>query len=69
MKNKEKITINGKEYEYSEFYDRLEIIDNIKNLEQVACPKCNNTFFSISYGNYQCIANCKCGHKMEIYGG
>lgn len=70
MLDKQKINIDGIEYEYSNDYDRLESYEfnsNIKN--QVRCSKCFNDVFQISYGSYECIANCKCGHSFTIYDG
>lgn len=70
MKDKDKVIIDNQEYEYSEFYKRLEInTDNPNNKPEIACPKCHNTLFTINYGHYECIANCKCGHKMTVYDG
>lgn len=67
MKDKDIITIDNKEFSFNEFYNRLQSKDN--NVPSIACPKCLNTNFSISYKQYQCIANCKCGHSMTIYDG
>jgi len=69
MKAGEKVIINNKEYEYHTYYDRLCLPQNSIDKEAVACPKCSNTSFTISYGDYECIANCKCGHSMTIYDG
>ena len=69
MKDKETVMINGVDYEYDSYYDRLCLSNDEDSSPGVACPKCHNTTFSISYGNYRCIANCKCGHSMTIYDG
>lgn len=67
MKDKEKIVIEGIEFTFIHYYDRLNSDDKKK---AVACPKCLATEgFSISYGNYECIAHCKCGHDMTVYDG
>lgn len=65
MEHNEIVIINNKEFIYNSSYDRLES----ELFPQIACPKCKNTLFQISYGNYECIANCKCGHKMTVYDG
>lgn len=67
MEDNEITIINNKIFKYNKYYDRLETEDNIS--PSIACPKCKNTLFQISYETYQCNANCKCGHIMEIYGG
>lgn len=69
MKDKERITIKDEVYKYCNFYKRLEIVDSSKGKPEIMCPKCYNTLFSISYGHYECIASCKCGHKMTVYDG
>jgi hypothetical protein len=68
MKDGEIVKINNLDYRYSKFYDRLELIGN-ESKEHIACPKCNSTTFTISYGTYECIANCSCGHSMTVYDG
>lgn len=71
MKNKEQVVINSIIYEYSDYYKRLETTEKEDEKQnhkaQIACPKCHATEFSISYGEYKCIANCKCGHSMTVY--
>lgn len=74
MKDKEIITIEGITYEYNEYYKRLNVLGACSGLGektniQIRCPKCHNGFFSIKYGNYECIAVCKCGHEMTVYDG
>jgi ribosomal protein L37AE/L43A len=69
MKAGEKIVIDDITYIYEEFYQRLQALDGEKTNKEIACPKCKNTEFTISYGIYECIANCKCGHSMTVYSG
>lgn len=70
MENNDVVLINSKQYEYNGFYGRLKLLDTEEeSKEEIACPKCLGTEFSISYGNYECIANCKCGHSMTVYDG
>ena len=70
MKDKEIVAIDGVDYEYCSFYKRLEQ-PNDGSVEHpaIACPKCHGMIFSITYGTYKCIANCKCGNSMTIYDG
>ena len=67
MQDNEKIEINGIIYEYSKYYDRLE--SERDEIPGVLCPKCYNDTFQLSYGNYEIIAHCKCGHSMTVYDG
>lgn len=67
MKDKEIIIVNGREYEYHKTDDVLKGIE--RDAPAVICPKCHNDTFEISYGHYECIALCKCGHSMTIYAG
>jgi len=67
MKDGEKVIVDGKKYEYCAFYGRLENISDIA--PAIICPKCFGKWFTISYGNYECIANCKCGNSFTIYDG
>ena len=71
MKDKEIVKINGVEYEYCSHDDALFRPSHNGSVEHpvVACPKCHGMKFSITYGNYVCIANCECGHSMSIYDG
>ena len=71
MEDKQMIEINGSTYAYSAFYKRLELKNAEDTYERpaIACPKCWGFAFKITYGNYECIANCKCGHTMTIYDG
>ena len=72
MEDKEKVEINGEIYEYSAFYDRLELTgdrDGTYSQPAIACPKCRDFAFRITYGEWECVANCKCGHSMTIYDG
>lgn len=58
------------DFVYVEFYDRLEKKDDNNTIAPaILCPKCLNSTFTISYGEWECIANCSCGHKMTIYDG
>lgn len=77
MKDKEIVQINGLEYQYNALYQRLEVVgipgaaftseekDNFK--QQIACPKCYNRLFTLSYIAWGINANCKCGHSMIVY--
>ena len=67
MKDGKKVKIEGVNYFYDANYDRLESKKDDK--PAIACPKCHNTTFKISYSRYECIANCRCGHQMTIYDG
>ena len=70
MKDQEHIIIEDTIYLYESFYQRLELVSNSKPCKnQIRCPKCHNDRFTISYGTYECIANCSCGHSMVIYDG
>ena len=71
----EKVVLNGVTFKYDEYYKRLEVErdadddDRIGAKVEVACPCCHGTKFTIGYGNYECIANCDCGHSMVVYDG
>lgn len=67
MKDNSIIIINKRKFKFNKFYRRLEALDEKSPV--IACPKCKNTKFKISYGTYECIANCECGHSMTIYDG
>lgn len=70
-------------YNYpNSYYDRLDIVfptyfegalyldgepDN--DLPHVLCSKCWGARFHITYGEYKCIAHCRCGHEFVIYDG
>jgi len=77
MKDKEEITIDGEIFVYDDFYDRLQHKDALNRLwsdiidviPSIRCSKCTGKSFEISYGNYECIANCPCGHSFTIYDG
>jgi hypothetical protein len=72
MKEGDKIEIDGVVYQYCAFYDRLEqpnFQDGTYEKPAIACPKCKGVVFRISYGEWCCIANCKCGHSMTVYDG
>lgn len=67
-----KVQINNLEYTYSPFYDRLQIEEDSEEKSVVGCircVRCHNDSFRISYGDYECIANCVCGHSFTIYEG
>lgn len=64
--------INGIKYVYVSSYDRMELPDfddGTRYRPAIACPQCFGTKFSISYGDWECIAHCECGHSMTIYDG
>jgi hypothetical protein len=67
----DKVTINDMVYVYSASYLRLERSGGAdsRSHPDIACPKCHGTVFSIVYGDYECIADCTCGHSMVIYDG
>lgn len=72
MEDKQRVEINGTVYEYSSFYKRLQrpdFEDGTYDKPAIACPKCWSTDFKITYGEWCCIANCKCGHAMDVYDG
>ena len=68
LKDGDKVIHNNRKYEYCEFYERLEAED-IENNFAVLCPVCMSSMFSISYKEYECVANCVCGHSFTIYDG
>lgn len=68
--NKLEITIiNGRKYTHSRYGTAMLESENDTIPGHLACPKCLSTEFMISYGNYSCIATCKCGFSEEIYSG
>jgi hypothetical protein len=68
MNDKEIIIVNGIEYEFIEYYNRLERKDS-KIAPVVLCSNCRNDSFRLSYGDYECIAHCKCGNTFTVYDG
>lgn len=68
MKDKDKIIHNGTAYVYYSSYGRFEAEDR-ESKHAILCPKCMASMFSISYGDYECIANCVCGNSFVIYDG
>lgn len=78
-KKGDKVVLNGTTFVYCEFYERLEVESGFgcdggvtSKAPQIACPCCHGTKFTIGYGNngnYECIANCDCGHSMVVYDG
>lgn len=71
MKDRDIVKINGVDYEYLMYYDRLQRPgdDGTRENPAICCPKCRRTTFYITYGDYECVANCLCGHSMTIYDG
>ena len=63
--------INGVEYEYSEFYGRLQRVGSAgsRSYPAVACPICKGFLFSLVYGDYELIADCPCGNSFTVYDG
>ena len=55
----------GNIYSYNEFYKRYESLSSDTKFA-ILCPKCKSAWFSISYGDYECIANCRCGNSFVI---
>ena len=71
-KHEHKVRINDVEYTYSPYYDRLQVEQEENEtpiVGSIRCVRCHNDSFRISYGNYECIANCTCGHSFTIYDG
>lgn len=66
--DKEQILINNQLYRYNDYYNRLESLNNTIKAG-IACPKCHAIEFTLNYGDYKMIANCKCGHSMTVYDG
>jgi hypothetical protein len=71
MIDNQEVTINGVVYLYDQYYKRLEREgqEGSRSHPAIACPECSGTMFSIVYGDYECIADCPCGHSMTIYDG
>lgn len=67
MEDNESVTINNKIFLYDHYYKRLRAEDS--GVPQIACPNCHNTQFQLSYGDYELIAHCNCGHTMTVYDG
>ena len=61
------VNLHGREFKIDKHYHRLESVDKVP--PAIACPYCLNTSFMIGYGEYECIAHCKCGHSMVVYDG
>lgn len=72
-KRNDSIIHNGRKYNYDVYCDRLDASypeePEVFEPPDVLCPHCLNDSFKITYGNYQCIAVCSCGHRMRIYEG
>jgi hypothetical protein len=67
LKQGQEFKVNDIIYKYCSFYQSLQSQDD--EYPAILCPLCYASRFWISYGNYECIANCDCGHKMVIYDG
>ena len=63
-----KVQIDNEEFVYEPFYDRLKAVKK-ETIGCIRCVDCHNDNFRISYGNYECIANCSCGNSFVIYEG
>jgi hypothetical protein len=63
------VVIDGKSYVYSDYYKLLNRVDTEDKERSVMCPECHGTQFEIGYGSFECIATCKCGHRMVVYDG
>lgn len=55
-------------YEFDE-EARYYIANNPRIAPAVLCGVCLASKFTISYDDYECIANCECGHSFAIYTG
>ena len=62
----QEVVVDSITYRYNEFYDRLGE-GSVK--PETICPYCHRSWFQITYGLYECIANCECGHSFPIYDG
>ena len=69
FEDKEVIEVDTIKYEYCSFSKYLRRIESYQEAPVIMCPKCRSITFQISYGDYSCLANCSCGHVMEIYSG
>ena len=79
LKDEQEFIVQGVTYRYCAFYQRLELHDFADSLisskngttehPAILCPLCHGAEFRITYGNWECIANCTCGHSMTIYDG
>lgn len=79
LADEQEVVVQGVTYRYSAFYERLELhefddghscmADGTRENPAILCPECHRAEFRITYGNYECIANCACGHTMTIYDG
>ena len=68
MNDGDQVIIDGVKYRYDKYYDRLKG-ETEDAAPAIACPRCNNTEFTLSYGNYELVAHCKCGQLMTVYDG
>jgi len=77
LKDDQEVVVQGVTYTYCAFYQRLEqiddrgfsIADGTVEHPAILCPLCHGAEFRITYGDYECIANCACGHSFTIYDG
>lgn len=74
LKENEIVEVDGKQYRYNSFYQRLELLKSDGRCDDespvvIMCPCCHATKFTIGYGHYECIATCDCGHSMTVYDG
>lgn len=72
LKDEEKVEVNGVVYHYDAYYERLQLPDfqdGDYNVPAIACPKCHNLDLRLGYGEWECVAYCKCGHSMTVYDG
>ena len=67
MNDGQEVIIKNRVFTYNSFYKRLESEDG--EITSTACPMCNGDLFKISYGTYECIANCSCGNSFIVYDG
>jgi len=69
MRERKKIVIDRREFYFNEREDGniLRAVD--RKAPEIMCPECLNTKFEISYGDYQLICICNCGHTMVVYDG
>jgi hypothetical protein len=64
--SKNVVEINGHKYKYDTFYKKLNLIKGSGKVPHVACPNCHSTKISIEYNSYNILANCDCGHILQL---
>ena len=69
MKDQEIVVVDGIEYRYNEFHQRLTAVNTCETDIHVRCPICLNDTFTLKYGKWGIIAVCNCGHEMTVYDG